>query len=374
MLRPLPKVSAKSIAPLSPTAQVALTWPTIGQGAIGTAGQGVLVSTNAQQPVPTASVAKIMMALTVLKKHPLKSGEQGPLITMTTDDVDLYDKYVVIDGSVVKVVAGEQLSEYQALQAALLPSANNIADTLALWAYGSMDAYHTAANGVAQSLGMTHSTFAGDASGFLPETVSTASDLVLLGEAALVEPVVREIVAQASADLPVVGTVHNVNFLLGKDGNIGIKTGNSDQAGGCFLFATTRVVAGAQNVTSVGAILGATSLAQALMDSKLLTDSFYNALSPDLMLKKDTVVARYSLPWGGTIDAVAAQDVRVVNFSGAKVTTKVNTQPIHAGEKEGTAVGSVTVQSSFATQQVPVVLSGAVPSPGWWWGLHRGLF
>jgi D-alanyl-D-alanine carboxypeptidase (penicillin-binding protein 5/6) len=44
------------------------------------------------------------------------------------------------------VQLGEELSEYQALQALLLPSANNIAETLARWAFGSIDAYNAYAN------------------------------------------------------------------------------------------------------------------------------------------------------------------------------------------------------------------------------------
>ena len=35
------------------------------------------------------------------------------------------------------VAAGEQISQYQALQAMLIPSANNVADSLARWAFGS---------------------------------------------------------------------------------------------------------------------------------------------------------------------------------------------------------------------------------------------
>jgi serine-type D-Ala-D-Ala carboxypeptidase (penicillin-binding protein 5/6) len=56
----------------------------------------------------------------------------------------------------VSIAAGEQLTERQALQALLLPSANNIAAVLARWHPGSVDRFVARMNAAARSLGMTH--------------------------------------------------------------------------------------------------------------------------------------------------------------------------------------------------------------------------
>jgi len=145
-LRPLPHAAA-SVTTLNDAAQnVKLEWPNQGSAAIGAQGFGLLSSHGSQQPKPTASIAKLITVLSVLDKKPLHKGEQGPTITLTGKDVELFNHYFAIGGSYVKVEAGEKISQYQALEAVLLPSANNMADTLAVWAFGSMDTYHAYAN------------------------------------------------------------------------------------------------------------------------------------------------------------------------------------------------------------------------------------
>jgi D-alanyl-D-alanine carboxypeptidase (penicillin-binding protein 5/6) len=180
--RALPMAKGQSLLDQSPAraaSQIALHWPALGQAAIGVMGQGVLAETANAKAVPTASVAKLMVALAVLQKQPLRLGQSGPMITVRQADVDSYNTYLAENGSVVQVTVGQHVSEYQALQAMLLPSANNIAEMLAVWAYGSLPAYLEAANQLSQDIGLLGSHFA-DASGFAPETVSTPRDLVLL--------------------------------------------------------------------------------------------------------------------------------------------------------------------------------------------------
>ena len=106
------------------------------------------------------------------------------------------------------VAAGEQLTERQALQALLLPSANNIAAVLARWDAGSEDRFVARMNATARSLGMTHTRYT-DPSGYDDATVSTAADQVRIVDRAMRLPVFARIVATPSATLPVAGTVHN---------------------------------------------------------------------------------------------------------------------------------------------------------------------
>jgi len=156
---------------------------------------------------------------------------------------------------VLPVYEGMVVTQYQALQMMLIASANNIADTLAERIFGSEEAYITYAQNMLKRMGLSKTTVA-DASGFSSRTVSTASELVKIGIAALKNPVIAEIVAQSQAQIPGVGTIKNTNELLGSDGVVGIKTGTTNQAGSCLLFAARYAGVDGQKVTLVGVIMG----------------------------------------------------------------------------------------------------------------------
>jgi len=154
----------------------------------------------------------------------------------------------------VPIVAGERLTERQALQALLLPSANNIAAVLARWDSGSAARFVAHMNATARSLGMTRTRYT-DPSGYDDATVSTATDQLRIVERAMRLPVLANIVATTSATLPVTGTVHNTNTLLGRNGFVGVKTGSDKAAGGCFAFRAIRLVHG-KPTTITGVVLG----------------------------------------------------------------------------------------------------------------------
>jgi len=245
--------SPSSVAP--PIAQLPGTvWPAAGQAAFTRTGQSEIQASPRQYAVPIASVAKVMTAYLVLRDHPLRIGEDGPTITLTDADVADTDRRRGQEESVVPVAAGEQLTELQALQALLLPSANNIAAVLARWDAGSEDRFVTRMNARARSLGMAHTRYT-DPSGYDDATVSTAADQVRIVDEAMRLPVFARIVATPSALLPVAGIVHNTDTLLGHDGFVGVKTGSDDAAGGCFAFRAVRRIGG-QRTTITGVVLG----------------------------------------------------------------------------------------------------------------------
>jgi D-alanyl-D-alanine carboxypeptidase (penicillin-binding protein 5/6) len=207
-----------------------------------------------QHAAPIASVAKVMTAYLVLRDHPLRLGEDGPTITLTDADVADTDRRRRHGESLVSIAAGEQLTERQALQALLLPSANNIAAVLARWDAGSVDRFVARMNATARALGMTHTRYT-DPSGYDDATVSTAADQVRVVERAMRLPVFASIVATPSATLPVAGLVHNTNRLLGYNGFVGVKTGSTEAAGGCFAFRAIRGIGG-KRTTITGVVLG----------------------------------------------------------------------------------------------------------------------
>jgi serine-type D-Ala-D-Ala carboxypeptidase (penicillin-binding protein 5/6) len=229
-------------------------WPAHGQAAFIRTGQSQVQSGPNQHAAPIASVAKVMTAYLVLRDRPLRLGEDGPTIMLTDADVADTDRRRRQQESVVSIAAGEQLTELQALQALLLPSANNMAAVLAQWNAGAADRFVAEMNATARSLGMTHTRYT-DPSGYDDATVSTAADQVRIVDEAMRLPVFASIVATPSATLPVAGTVHNTNTLLGHDGFVGVKTGSDDAAGGCFAFRAIRWIDGKQT-TITGVVLG----------------------------------------------------------------------------------------------------------------------
>jgi serine-type D-Ala-D-Ala carboxypeptidase (penicillin-binding protein 5/6) len=229
-------------------------WPAFGQAAFVLTGQSQIQAGPNQHAAPIASVAKVMTAYLVLRDHPLPLGQEGPTMTLTDADVVDTDRRRGQDESVVSVVAGEQLTELQALQALLLPSANNIAAVLARWDAGSVRRFVARMNATARSLGMSRTRYT-DPSGYDDATVSTAADQVQVVVQAMRLPVFASIVATPSATLPVAGTVHNTNRLLGHDGFVGVKTGSDDAAGGCFAFRAIRWIDG-KRATITGVVLG----------------------------------------------------------------------------------------------------------------------
>jgi D-alanyl-D-alanine carboxypeptidase (penicillin-binding protein 5/6) len=366
-LRPLPNIQpALSVKSPQQFMPAPVPWPVYGQAALGAVGFGVLQSNGQQKPAPIASVAKVMTAYSVLKAKPIAKGQQGPTITITDQDVVVYNDYYSKGGSVTRVAVGEQISQYQALQALLLPSANNIADLLANWAFGSMDKYIIYANKQAEQLGMKN-THISDASGFSPQTMSSAQDLVLLGQAAIENPIITDIVSQQQATLPVAGMVRNVNWLLGTDSVVGIKTGDTEEAGGCYLFSTLRKVDG-QDITVIGAVMGAPSLNTAITDSRPLITASDKDFKFVTAVKAGQVVGYYKPPWAsGKVTALAKKDVKMLVWQDQKISIVAKLNPVSAPQAKNAVVGSITAKSDHKSAASEVILSQEIAKPSWKW-------
>jgi D-alanyl-D-alanine carboxypeptidase (penicillin-binding protein 5/6) len=365
---PLAQASTREISTDS-SQQTNLVWPAYGQAALGNPEYGLLEVNGQQEAAPTASVAKIMTALAVLRKKPIVAGESIPRIRIDEADVASYNYYLNNDGSHVRVELGQELTEYQALQALLLPSANNIAETLARWAFGSVDAYVTYANDLARSLGMKNSYFA-EPSGFSSRTVSTAQDLVLLGLAALNEPTIVDIMAQTTAILPAAGEIRNTNRVLGQAGIVGMKTGNTDEAGGCFMAAgiTTK---GGRKITTVAVIMGAPTVGRAMNDSVPLIASAYENYQEIPVLRANQQVADYTFSWGARNTAYVKDDQTILSWRGSDISVSLRTEPIDADKAAGTMAGTALLSSPLQKKSVPLYIQTSSSLPDVSWRLKR---
>jgi D-alanyl-D-alanine carboxypeptidase (penicillin-binding protein 5/6) len=220
-----------------------IPWPSEGEGALAVLGEGLMARSARSTPVPIASLTKMMTALVVLNDHPLAEGGEGPTFTMDAGDVAAWVRASQSDESNVEVQAGEHLTEHQLLEALLIPSADNIADYLAIWDAGSMPAFVAKMNATAKRLGLTETHYA-DASGVDPASRSDAADQAVVAAALMENPVVRGIVSHSYLAYPVEGTINNYNPGLGVDGIVGVKSGYTSEAKGCLATAAWRSVDG----------------------------------------------------------------------------------------------------------------------------------
>lgn len=370
VLQPLPpaKPALKSIGDIVGES-VDLPWPAYGQSALGAQGYGLLETRGEQKAAPIASVAKVITALAILEKRPLSAGQPGPTITLGPADVASYQDYVAKGGSVAPVEVGEQISQYQALEGLLLPSANNMAFSLAVWAFGSLENYIAFTNQYVKDMGMTETVVA-DASGFLPQTVSSARDLVKLANKAMAHPVISQIVAKPQSTIPVAGTIQNTNWSLGSEDIVGIKTGNTDQAGGCFLFAAKKIIDG-QEVVVTGAVLNAPDLTTAINASRLLAHASPTGFRTVIPIHSGQVVASYRANWEAKTTAVAKADLSLLVWRTQTVDLKSNIQSVEAGSKAGTVVGSITATAGIKSAKSVVVTQSALASPSIGWRLRH---
>jgi D-alanyl-D-alanine carboxypeptidase (penicillin-binding protein 5/6) len=144
------------------------------------------------------------------------------------------------------------MTERQLLEALLIPSGNNIAQTLSTLVAGSETGFLAEMNVEARSLGMDATDYT-DPSGFDPSTVSTAADQLRVLQQAMHFTVFRQIVSMASVTLPVTGRSTNFNPLIG-EGYAG-KTGSDSAAGGCLAFFT-QVRSRGRVLTAAGVVMG----------------------------------------------------------------------------------------------------------------------
>jgi serine-type D-Ala-D-Ala carboxypeptidase (penicillin-binding protein 5/6) len=372
-IRPVPAATGVSSvsSPGSGGSLPSIPWPASGQSALAIKGTGATIATQGAHPLPIASVTKVMTALLTLEAKPLTPGQQGPAITLTDADVRDFQTAQASSQSFVQVQAGEQITEYQALQGLMLPSGNNLASTLARWAGGSEAAFVQQMNARAKSLGMQQTSFK-DPSGFSDQNVSTPTDLTYLGQAAMANPALAEIVAQPQANLPVAGTVFNVNTLVGKDGIVGIKTGSlPPPAGSLLLFAANVAAPGGGTAMIIGAVQGLEQLDQVFDATHTLLAAVPAALYKAKIASRGQTVGHYQAPWGGTVPVVATEDVALVQWKGTPLKVNLALSDLEAPATSGKVVGKLQAVSGRGGYATPVVTDGGLQSPGPLWRIVR---
>jgi serine-type D-Ala-D-Ala carboxypeptidase (penicillin-binding protein 5/6) len=352
-----------------------LAWPASVEAAVDVRGMGPVGQAGPTSPVPIASLAKVMTAMVLLRDHPLVSGQPGPEVPITAADQATYQADLGAGDSVAPVAAGETLSELQLLEGLLIPSADNLASVVARWDAGGQAAFVAKMNATASAYGMRATHYA-DPSGVSASTVSTAGDQLLLAERAAASPVLMSIVRQPTLVFPdAVQLLTNYNGLLGQDGIVGIKTGDTTAAGGCFMFAANAATDG-HSVEVLGVVLGARGtplIASALHAGQSLIGPTVAGLHPITALPAGTVVAHVTDAWGGSVAVKTARPVTILGIGPTSVrwTVAAKGQPVAVGLPAGSEVATVSVAAGGQVQTVAAVTDQTITGPSRRWRVER---
>ncbi|WP_405365420.1 hypothetical protein [Kitasatospora sp. NBC_00039] len=370
LLRPLPDTKVKMTASGSFSFggdPLDLAWPAKGQSAAEVVGVGSLGSSGPETPASIASVTKVMNAYLILQSHPLKKGESGPKITI---DKQAAQESGNTDESRVTLTEGQQLTQYQALELLMLPSANNVARLLARWDVGSEDAFVKKMNDAAAKFGMANTVYI-DPAGFSPDTKSTAKDQLKLAEQAMQDEIFRQIVS--TPDTTFNGQkIYNTNTLINaKTGVIGVKTGSSTPAGGCLMWAAYKEIGGVKRLI-LGVTLGQPATSPAVTDGILPTvlkvsgkqiQAAQNGVTGQTLAKQGDVVGRVDNGLGGTVPVVAGKDLTAAGFPGITGTLTLDPAKLGHQAKAGTQVGTLSVGAGDNRTEVPVLLKSDLAPP-----------
>jgi serine-type D-Ala-D-Ala carboxypeptidase (penicillin-binding protein 5/6) len=401
MARP---VLVSSMAPtLSvPGTHPVLPWPVVGQGAISVPSIGYADQSGPESAVPIASLTKMTTAVVILRDHPLALGASGPTITITPGMAAQFDVDLDNDESNIPLQAGEHLTEYQMLEAMMNQSANDVAWSLAVWDAGSLPAFVAKMNALAVSLGAKQTHYV-DASGFDPQSVSTASDVLRIAAAGMAIPAFANVVDKPTVTLPLVGTVNNIVTQIGSDGVVGIKSGYTSQAGACMVLAGYRVIGG-RSVLVLASALGqhvpppakpkpghpatTTGISSAQLGMELeyplhyagplvekLLDASEASVTSVTVARPGQVLGSASVHWGGSDHAVGAEATGgawLAAWPGQKVAAAVKAERMAAGAKAGSRAGDALFALGHQIAAVPLRTTATVPEPTWPWRLLHG--
>jgi D-alanyl-D-alanine carboxypeptidase (penicillin-binding protein 5/6) len=203
----------------------------------------VLASSHAHEQLPIASITKLMTVRVTLQHHKL------------SDVVTVDPRAASVGESSIGLRSGERLTVRDLIKAALIQSANDAADALALSVSPDYPSFARLMNAEAARLDLRDTHFVRpdglDASGH----VSSAADVTKLARILMRTRFVRETVDEETDTIAGGRTLHTWDDLLSLfPQTIGVKTGHTGLAGWCQVAA-----ARGRGVTVYATLLGSPS-------------------------------------------------------------------------------------------------------------------
>ena len=311
----------------------------------------VVYARNANAELQVASLTKLMTAYVAVQREP-----ESAILTEQPYDATPGE-------SLANVPAGTRMALPDMLRAMLLPSGNDVANSIAIDVGGSVPHFLTLMKFWASLLDLGRTDFTTPVGlDTPPGNHSTAWDIARLANVLLRDPLVAAIVDESSARLSDGQVVHNRNDLLGEyPWVVGMKTGHTTDAGYCMVG-----VASLDGVHLVSVVLGAPT-----KDAR--DDDTVALLRYGLERYRRAVIARSgqvfaTLRVAGRphrhVEIVAAHGLGVVLARTVRLHAALRlparlTGPLAAGA----VVGSIVVRANGrVTHRVPLVTSRAVPA------------
>lgn len=190
----------------------------------------LLVQKRAEEVLPIASITKLMTSMVVLDaKMDLQES-----LTIEPDDAD------ALRHSRSRLRIGARLTRGDAMLLALMASENRAAHALGRTYPGGFDAFVSAMNAKAQSLGLKETRFE-DPAGLSRGNVSSARDLTRMVEAAYRYRLIREFTTRESATIRsgrrTLKFCNSNRLIRSSRWQIGLsKTGFIDESGRCLVM------------------------------------------------------------------------------------------------------------------------------------------
>jgi serine-type D-Ala-D-Ala carboxypeptidase (penicillin-binding protein 5/6) len=180
----------------------------------------VLASHDDRYQAPIASITKLMTVIVALQHLKL------------SDLVQVDPRAAHVGQEAIPLSSGQEITVHDLVKGALIQSANNAADALALATAPSFPAFAELMNAKARELGLTDSNFVRPDGLDAPGEHSSARDVTRLAEDAMKIPIVRATVAEQTDTIADGSVLHTWNDLLGVvPGVFGVKTGHTSAAG-----------------------------------------------------------------------------------------------------------------------------------------------
>jgi len=344
----------------------------------------VLLSKNADQRMPPASMAKMMttnVAFELIKKGDLA------LNKMCTVRPETWQKWHGPQaGSTMFLSPGEQVSVENLLNGIVTLSGNDASVVLAECIAGTEEAFVNIMNEHARALGLTGSRF-GNSNGWPDEgrTYVTARDLATLARAEIENHPDLYKKFYSRSDFTwgkTLGsgqaiTQANRNPLLGRiPGADGLKTGHTEEAGYGFTGSADQ-----NGRRLIMVVAGLDSFNQRIEESVKLMSWGFNAWQSKPLYKAGTTVGSARVQLGGDdeVALVAPRNLAVTIPAGilSKVTsTRIRYQgPVKAPIAKGQHIADLVVTTTEGEQVTPLVAAEAVEEAGFftraWIGLKQ---
>jgi D-alanyl-D-alanine carboxypeptidase (penicillin-binding protein 5/6) len=316
----------------------------------GTTGE-TLLAHRARERVPVASITKLMTVLVALDRAPL-----GDIVTVSPAATG-------ITGSTIHLRAGERITVRDLVKAALIQSANDAANALALHVgRGDLSSFVALMNKRARELGL-HDTHFTRAEGLdAPGHVSSARDVTVLARVAMQRPFVRSVVRLRSATIAGGRRLHTWNDLLARfPGLLGVKTGHTAGAGWSEVAAARR-----PGVTVYATVLGSPTRSQRNDDlAELLAWGLARYRLVELISRERTyarVETQYGRPPVRLVAATAVS--RVVRVDRRLVEHVTAPAVVALPVRRGARLGEVRVyERGELVARVPLLAGSSVARP-----------